>query len=567
MRRAVVIGAATFSDSNFTPLNYAVADAQRFGEVLGAPDYGFFDDIQFLPNPTLPAARRSLEKLARHAAADDLILFYYSGHGRLDHDGSLLLILPETDIELPGTSAINGNELKQLFNSSRAAQKIVILDCCYSGAIGPQEFFKGGAEDTVASLAHQTTGAFILTASTRFQPAFESTALGGGTLTSCLIQGIETGDAAPQGSRHVTLGNLAAYARDNVPRHGAQQPQYWDLGSTGDVIMAYRKRLADLAWRKRVDAMLSRHFAKDSLDGDIIDDARRHLSRGGFIELDEHLSLLDRLLDRKIGVGPFVRRWLALAADESSPPPKSAPPREDPPTEPEPPKAQEPPPPEPEKPAKAAETPPAETTPSPEKAETTAKTSPSAPQGTNASAAKTSQVPPSTPASGSETKAVNGPANRETLFPPSPKTQGAQPGSSRWFITVLILTVVAAIGFVALKAIMDGGAYDYPAPAETTELAAQNDPAMAIEAARGFVGDWAPKGLTCEDKFSITLENGVLNITSGTENTPAKIVEQTADGAVSTTVDGGSMTFKLSDTLLHITRPDGSTHEATRCAA
>ncbi len=493
MRRAVVIGAATFSDSNFTPLNYAVADAQRFGEVLGAPDYGFFDDIQFLPNPTLPAARRSLEKLARHAAADDLILFYYSGHGRLDHDGSLLLILPETDIELPGTSAINGNELKQLFNSSRAAQKIVILDCCYSGAIGPQEFFKGGAEDTVASLAHQTTGAFILTASTRFQPAFESTALGGGTLTSCLIQGIETGDAAPQGSRHVTLGNLAAYARDNVPRHGAQQPQYWDLGSTGDVIMAYRKRLADLAWRKRVDAMLSRHFAKDSLDGDIIDDARRHLSqrrlhRAGraSVAAGPPAGSQDRRRPLRPPMAGPGRRGVLAPAEERAAPGRAT------------------------RGARAAES----SRTAAARAREAGQGRRDSPGGDDPAARKgrDDREDFTFRASGNERLGREdepGPAERARR---REQDQGderpRQPGDP---VSALAQDPGGAAGFQPLvhhRLDPHGGRghrlrrpegdhgrrrYDYPAPAETTELAAQNDPAMAIEAARGFVGDWAPR--------------------------------------------------------------------------
>ena len=74
---------------------------------------------------------QQLASLRQSADADDVILFYYSGHGdfgtRVDVDDDECLDLPNGD---DYTEAELQAQL-QLFAAS--TQKIVILDSCYSG--------------------------------------------------------------------------------------------------------------------------------------------------------------------------------------------------------------------------------------------------------------------------------------------------------------------------------------------------------------------------------------------------------------------------------------------------
>ncbi len=63
---------------------------------------------------------------------DDLLLFYYSGHGIYD-DGDLYLATSETDPYIPSKRGFNFDELRRLMNDSISTSIVAILDCYSSG--------------------------------------------------------------------------------------------------------------------------------------------------------------------------------------------------------------------------------------------------------------------------------------------------------------------------------------------------------------------------------------------------------------------------------------------------
>lgn len=93
--------------------------------------------------------------------ADDLLLVYYSGHGLVDSNGELFLTQPQSSAELLQWSAIPYAALERQIRYARAAVKVIILDCCYSGrAIGGMSDEDGGILGKI-----QVTGSFTLTSS------------------------------------------------------------------------------------------------------------------------------------------------------------------------------------------------------------------------------------------------------------------------------------------------------------------------------------------------------------------------------------------------------------------
>src|SRR5215207_139597 len=80
---------------------------------------------------------------------DDLLLFYYSGHGIYD-DGDLYLTTSETDPYIPSRRGFNFDELRRLMNDSISTSVVAILDCCSSGSA---DISKG---QDAASLARTT---------------------------------------------------------------------------------------------------------------------------------------------------------------------------------------------------------------------------------------------------------------------------------------------------------------------------------------------------------------------------------------------------------------------------
>lgn len=140
-------------------------------------------------------------------------MFYFSGHGLSDDYGSFLVTHDATEHE-PG---VHMNFLLDIANKSKAKEKIIILDCCYSGAFGNPPNLGGGSYEQ-AQLAEGVT---ILSASKHTQPSVE---IGGhGVFTSLLIGGLSGGAKDVRG--YVSAASLYAYTEQALGPWD-QRPMY-----------------------------------------------------------------------------------------------------------------------------------------------------------------------------------------------------------------------------------------------------------------------------------------------------------------------------------------------------
>jgi len=326
MRRAILVASSRFEDAEFPPLQYPVRDAERFRDVLADPRLCGFDEVDLIANEDSAGAKRRLERCARLSEPGDLILFYYNGHGKLDRDGSLALAMPESDSDILRATSLGADEVKSLFNLSRASQRVMILDCCYSGA-ADSHGFKGGLLDSINALAQQFTGSFLLTASRRFERAWELEAQRAGALTEALVEGVRTGAAAPPGSDQITLAQLAAYVRRSVPATSPQQPEYWDSGGIGEVVFARKLRAFDAAWVTRARRLVTGYVRSQVLDEELAEELREVIGASDRTRHAERLALIDRLVARDIRVSAFVTAWARTrdAAPAPTPPPSPPP--------------------------------------------------------------------------------------------------------------------------------------------------------------------------------------------------------------------------------------------------
>jgi len=109
-------------------------------------------------------AIREIHKILNDAQKDDLVLIYYSGHGKLNSQGHLYLATKDTENHLLETTSISMEEIKRLMDASRSNKQVIILDCCYSGAAG-KVFTKGSFDDQL-QVVFGGSGTFLMTAST-----------------------------------------------------------------------------------------------------------------------------------------------------------------------------------------------------------------------------------------------------------------------------------------------------------------------------------------------------------------------------------------------------------------
>jgi uncharacterized caspase-like protein len=135
---ALLIGVSEFGEPDLKPLPSAEEDIKAMARVLQQPELGGFDVVQALPNPTRGEVEDAIYALFANRQRDDLLLFYFSGHGVRDESGRLFLATPSTRKDggkLVGHTAIAASVLHENMSNSRSDRQVLVFDCCFSGAI------------------------------------------------------------------------------------------------------------------------------------------------------------------------------------------------------------------------------------------------------------------------------------------------------------------------------------------------------------------------------------------------------------------------------------------------
>jgi hypothetical protein len=125
----------------------------------------------------------------------DTALFYFSGHGFINEIGGYI-VTPDAKKYDEGVSMY---EILTLANKSKIKDKIIILDCCYSGAMG-----NSSKDDNTASLSE---GLSILTASRDMESAIEIN--GHGVFTNLLLEALKGGATDVRG--HISPGSVYSF--------------------------------------------------------------------------------------------------------------------------------------------------------------------------------------------------------------------------------------------------------------------------------------------------------------------------------------------------------------------
>ncbi|NMF64479.1 caspase family protein [Brasilonema octagenarum] len=115
---ALLVGVSNYHQQGLSALPSATKDARAMKQVLQHPDIGGFaeTDITLLLNPTKDTMADAIDNLFANRSSEDLVLFYFSGHGAKDDNGNLYIAAPATRVSqnkrvLP-QSAINASFIK-----------------------------------------------------------------------------------------------------------------------------------------------------------------------------------------------------------------------------------------------------------------------------------------------------------------------------------------------------------------------------------------------------------------------------------------------------------------------
>ncbi|MDR7275996.1 caspase family protein [Catenuloplanes atrovinosus] len=229
-----MIGNSTYpaDEHNLQPLKGPVRDIAALHRALADPRTGMFADLDvtLLPEATSGRAIRALGRFFGAATRDDVLLFFFSGHGRLDRDGRLHLCMQDTDSTDLLATAVSSARINEFADASRARNIVIILDCCHAGA------FRGGdVPDAVAG-----PGRYVLTSCRGTQLADDATVDNGTSVfTQHLVDGLLTAAPDHDGDGYVGFSDLYTYV-DRRMRASAKQIPQRRVDGDGDVRLARR---------------------------------------------------------------------------------------------------------------------------------------------------------------------------------------------------------------------------------------------------------------------------------------------------------------------------------------
>ena len=231
--RALLIGNSNYpaDEHNLQQLRGPIKDIAAVNRALIDKDTGLFADadVTLLPETTSTRAIRALGKFFAGADRDDVLLMYFSGHGKLDQNGRLHLCMQDTETTDLLSTAVSNVRINEFADASRARNIVLILDCCYAGA------FRGG--DLGESVAGP--GRYVLSSCRGTQLANDATVDNGTSFfTQHLVDGLLTaGDSDDDG--YVSFSDVYAYIDRRLREAGKQIPAR-RVDGDGDLRLAKR---------------------------------------------------------------------------------------------------------------------------------------------------------------------------------------------------------------------------------------------------------------------------------------------------------------------------------------
>ncbi|MBU7582843.1 MAG: SUMF1/EgtB/PvdO family nonheme iron enzyme [Nostoc sp. TH1S01] len=254
---ALLIGISEYQEPTLAPLPKAVEDVEAMRRVLKNPEMGGFDDVKTLTNAPRQEMAEAIEELYAKCQKDDLVLLYFSGHGVTVDNGEFYFstrITRKDAGKLRTASAIAAKDVHGWMNSSKSKRRVVILDCCFSGAFAKGLIAKNiGTIDLQQQLGGEGTA--ILTASTSTQYAFASDELDLSIYTQYLVEGIEKGAADKDGDGFIAVDELHDYAKTKVQEASpAMTPEFYPFKDGYRIFLAKSpKDDPKLKYRKEVE--------------------------------------------------------------------------------------------------------------------------------------------------------------------------------------------------------------------------------------------------------------------------------------------------------------------------
>ena len=230
----MVVATTEYDDARLARLAAPLSDALELARTLG--EHGTFE-VESLVNAEAQTVQRRLERFCKTGRQrSDLLLVYLTGHGVKDDDGNLYFALRDTDRDLLRTTALSADLLSSILNERPAGGQILMLDCCYSGAISRALRPKGSGEVDLAGTFGGGRGRVVLAASGAVEQAWEGEK--GSLYTHAVVEGIASGAADLNADGRITASEIHSYTVEKLRAEGRQSPRKFEFDEAGALVVA-----------------------------------------------------------------------------------------------------------------------------------------------------------------------------------------------------------------------------------------------------------------------------------------------------------------------------------------
>ncbi len=236
---AVVVGVASYTE--MPTLRYSDDDAYQMYAFLKSPEGGALSDNQITllvdENATKSQIINSLEQKFQAASENDLVIFYYAGHGL---EGSFL----PYDYNGTENTKLLHKDVQDIFTSCKAKNKLFIADACHSGS--SSENLRGNVKETMDkyydALAKTSGGTALMMSSKAEETSLENKTIRQGVFSYYLIRGLK-GEADFNADNIVSVRELFDYVQTQTRQYTnfRQNPELYGLFDPNMPIGAVRK--------------------------------------------------------------------------------------------------------------------------------------------------------------------------------------------------------------------------------------------------------------------------------------------------------------------------------------
>ena len=315
-RLALLVATDRYQDPGLGQLTAPGNDAQALAEVLRHPEIADFD-VTVLVNEPHHIVGEAIGEFYRDRRRDDLTLLYFTGHGVKDDEGRLYLAMTNTKLEGLLFTALSAQQIDDAMESCWSRQKVLVLDCCYSGAFPAGRISKADAR-CARWRNSKARGGWCLPRLTPPSTRSKETTSREGTrsvFTRFLVEGLTTGDADLDGDGDIALDELYSYVYDRVIEEMPQQRPKKQENVEGRIVIARNIHWSLPAYVRNA---IESPFAPDRL---AVLESFAHLHRiGNYVVRTEIIKQIRRL------VHDSARRYLRPRSSSS---PRSTPSKAD----------------------------------------------------------------------------------------------------------------------------------------------------------------------------------------------------------------------------------------------